>query len=229
MEDLGSGALINMTKYGLPHEPLVGERIDSGVNIVTFSGDKLLGGPQAGIIVGKAEWIEKMRKNPMMRALRVDKLTIAALSATLQRYLTDGNTIAERFPMLNRYTRSIETLHAVAKQLTAQLQDIFGEKIDVHISETYGQIGVVHYLLRRCRASHSSLNPQKYRLKRSLQQFRNATIPDYRQNQGWNFCGWISAPVYEREQTWIVESRYTRSAETVMKTAGILLIWHYQR
>ena len=111
MEDLGSGALIDMTTYGLPHEPLVGERIASGVDLVTFSGDKLLGGPQAGIIVGKAEWIEQMRKNPMMRALRVDKLIIAGLSATLQLYLTEDTTLIERFPMLNRYTRPMETLH----------------------------------------------------------------------------------------------------------------------
>ena len=128
MEDLGSGALIDMTTYGLPHEPLVGERIASGVDIVTFSGDKLLGGPQAGIIVGKAEWIEKMRKNPMMRALRVDKLIIAGLSATLQLYLTEDATITERFPMLNRYTRSIEALQAVATELKTQLEPLFGKK-----------------------------------------------------------------------------------------------------
>ena len=120
--------LIDMTTYGLPHEPLVGERIASGVDIVTFSGDKLLGGPQAGIIVGKVEWIERMRKNPMMRALRVDKLIIAGLSATLQLYLTADATLTERFPMLNRYTRSIAALHTLATELKAQLETLFGGK-----------------------------------------------------------------------------------------------------
>ena len=104
MEDLGSGALIDMTTYGLPHEPLVGERITSGVDIVTFSGDKLLGGPQAGIIVGKAEWIEKMRKNPMMAGTPE---SINSSSLVCQRhwqlYLTEDTTLIERFPMLNRY------------------------------------------------------------------------------------------------------------------------------
>ena len=82
-----------------------------------------------------------MRKNPMMRALRVDKLIIAGLSATLQRYLIESTTLAEQFPMLNRYTRPIETLQTVAKALKAQLEDLFGEKVNIQVSETYGQIG----------------------------------------------------------------------------------------
>ena len=213
MEDLGSGALIDMTQYGLPHEPLVGERIASGVDVVTFSGDKLLGGPQAGIIVGKAEWIEKMRKNPMMRALRVDKLIIAGLSATLQRYLTDGNAIAERFPMLNRYTRSIETLHAVAKQLTVQLQDIFGEKIDVRVSETFGQIGSGALPVETLPSVALVFESTDVSAETLAEAFRNATIPVIGRIKDGLF--WLDLrTVYEREQTWIVEAS-TQIAETL--------------
>ena len=205
MEDLGSGALIDMTQYGLPHEPLVGERIDSGVDIVTFSGDKLLGGPQAGIIVGKAEWIEKMRKNPMMRALRVDKLIIAGLSATLQRYLTDGAAIAEQFPMLNRYTRSIETLHTLAKQLTVQLQDIFGEKIAVQISETYGQIGSGALPVETLPSVALVLESAEMSAETLAAAFRNATIPIIGRIKDGLF--WLDIrTVYRREQAWIVEA-----------------------
>ena len=213
MEDLGSGALIDMTQYGLPHEPLVGERIDSGVDIVTFSGDKLLGGPQAGIIVGKAEWIEKMRKNPMMRALRVDKLIIAGLSATLQRYLTDGAAIAEQFPMLNRYTRSIETLHTLAKQLTVQLQDIFGEKIDVQISETYGQIGSGALPVETLPSVALVLESAEVSAETLAAAFRNAAIPIIGRIKDGLF--WLDIrTVYGREQAWIVEAA-TLIAETL--------------
>ena len=213
MEDLGSGALIDMTQYGLPHEPLVGERIASGVDIVTFSGDKLLGGPQAGIIVGKTEWIEKMRKNPMMRALRVDKLIIAGLSATLQRYLTDGIAIAERFPMLNRYTRSIETLHATAKQLKVQLQDIFGEKIDIQVSETRGQIGSGALPVETLPSVALILEPSEISAETLAAQFRTATIPVIGRIKDELF--WLDLrTVYEREQAWIVEAA-TQIAETL--------------
>ncbi|MCY3743929.1 MAG: L-seryl-tRNA(Sec) selenium transferase [Candidatus Poribacteria bacterium] len=205
MEDLGSGALIDMTAYGLPHEPLVGERIESGVDIVTFSGDKLLGGPQAGIIVGKAEWIEKMRKNPMMRALRVDKLIIAGLSATLQRYLIDSTTAAEQFPMLNRYTRPIETLHAVAEKLKAQLRDILVETVNIQISETYGQIGSGALPVETLPSVALVLEPSETSAETLAAQFRNATIPIIGRIKDGLF--WLDLrTVYEREQAWIVEA-----------------------
>ncbi len=140
MEDLGSGALIDLTQYGLPYEPVVAERISSGVDIVTFSGDKLLGGPQAGIIVGKANWIHQIRKNPLMRALRIDKLTIAALSATLQAY-QNHDTLSEHFPMIQRYTRSIDELQVAAEHIADRLQVIFEDIVTVETSETQSEIG----------------------------------------------------------------------------------------
>ncbi|MCY3549117.1 MAG: L-seryl-tRNA(Sec) selenium transferase [Candidatus Poribacteria bacterium] len=205
MEDLGSGALVDMTLYGLPHEPLVGERIASGVDVVTFSGDKLLGGPQAGIIVGKAEWIEKMRKNPMMRALRVDKLIIAGLSATLRLYLTDSTTMVEQFPMLNRYTRPIEDLHALAKELKMQLETLFGEKIDIQVSETYGQIGSGALPVETLPSVALVLEPSGISAEMLAAQFRNATIPVIGRIKDGLF--WLDLrTVYEREHTWIVET-----------------------
>ena len=205
MEDLGSGALVDMTLYGLPHEPLVGERIASGVDIVTFSGDKLLGGPQAGIIVGKTEWIEKMRKNPMMRALRVDKLIIAGLSATLQLYLTDSTTMAEQFPMLNRYTRSIEELHVLAKELKMQLETLFKKKIDIQVSETYGQIGSGALPVETLPSVALVLKPSEISAEMLATQFRNAIIPVIGRIKDGLF--WLDLrTVYEREHAWIVET-----------------------
>ena len=214
MEDLGSGALIDMTAYELPHEPLVGERIASGVDIVTFSGDKLLGGPQAGIIVGKAEWIEKMRKNPMMRALRVDKLIIAGLSATLQRYLIESaTTAAEQFPMLNRYTRPIETLHAVAEKLKAQLQDLFTEKVNIQVSETYGQIGSGALPVETLPSVALILDPLEISAETLAAQFRNAAIPVIGRIKDGLF--WVDLrTIYEREQAWILEAA-TQIAKTL--------------
>ena len=204
MEDLGSGALIDMTTYGLPHEPLVGERIASGVDVVTFSGDKLLGGPQAGVIVGKTEWIEKMRKNPMMRALRVDKLIIASLSATLQLYLTGGPAAAQ-FPMLNRYTRSIESLHAVAAELKTQLNNIFGEKVNIQVSETYGQIGSGALPVETLPSVALVLEPSDISAEILAAHFRSATIPIIGRIKNDRF--WLDLrTVYDREQAWIIEA-----------------------
>jgi L-seryl-tRNA(Sec) selenium transferase (EC 2.9.1.1) len=97
--DLGSGALIDPERFGLPHEPTVQESIKAGVDIVTFSTDKLLGGPQGGIIAGKKKWVDLLKKNPLTRALRVGKLTIAALEATLRLYL-DEELAVKKNPVL---------------------------------------------------------------------------------------------------------------------------------
>ena len=140
MEDLGSGSLIDLTRYGLPYEPVVRERIDAGVDVVTFSGDKLLGGSQAGIIVGRLDAIEQIRKNPLMRALRVGKLTIAALEATLRLYLNEKD-LTEKLPMLQRYTRSVTELRETAEKLANHLRQIFGDTIQVTIEESTAQIG----------------------------------------------------------------------------------------
>jgi len=120
MEDLGSGALIDLSRYGLPREPIVSERIEIGAGIVTFSGDKILGGPQAGLIVGKKDLIGKMNRNHLQRALRCGKLTLAALEATLRRYRQSPNIVQE-IPTLRAFTRPIDEIRAMGEAVAGAL------------------------------------------------------------------------------------------------------------
>ena len=122
IHDLGSGLLISLESIGLTGEPLAGEAIAAGATLVLMSGDKLLGGPQAGIIVGKASAIAKIKTNPLTRALRVDKLTIAALSATLQLYLDPARALRE-IPTLSLLAAGQATLEARANAICARLRD----------------------------------------------------------------------------------------------------------
>jgi L-seryl-tRNA(Ser) seleniumtransferase len=119
VDDLGSGALLDTAKYGMEHEPTVQESISAGADVVCFSGDKLLGGPQAGIIIGKGELIAKIRKHPLARALRADKLCLAALTATLQHYLTDE--AERRIPVWQMIARSPRQVKVVAESWKRQL------------------------------------------------------------------------------------------------------------
>ena len=116
IEDLGSGVLIDLSKYGLSYEPTVQECIKNGVDVVSFSGDKLLGGVQAGIIVGKKEYIEKMKKNQLTRALRVDKFTLSALESVFSYYIDEESAIA-KIPTLNMLTAKVEKLYNKAQKL----------------------------------------------------------------------------------------------------------------
>ncbi len=123
INDLGSGQFVDFSRFGLPYEPTVKEVLDSGIDIVTFSGDKLLGGPQAGIIVGKKEYIEQMKKNQLTRALRVDKMTLAALEATLKLYLDEKEAL-EHIPTLHMISLSKERLFAKAEVLKTRFSDL---------------------------------------------------------------------------------------------------------
>jgi len=137
--DLGSGSLVDLSVYGLPKEPMPQEMIAAGVSLVSFSGDKLLGGPQAGIIVGKRELIEKLQQHPLKRALRADKMTLAALEATLRLYL-HPEKLAERLPTLRLLSRDAASIRAQAELLCAPVAAHFGD-FDVQVEACQSQIG----------------------------------------------------------------------------------------
>ena len=137
-EDLGSGNFIMLSKYGLEKEPTVQEVISAGVDVVSFSGDKLLGGPQAGIVLGRKKFIDKIKKNPINRALRIDKFTLAALESTLKLYRDEGLAIKE-IPTLRLLTIPKKTLYMRARRLKNRLSKIGG--LSVQIKEGISRVG----------------------------------------------------------------------------------------
>jgi L-seryl-tRNA(Ser) seleniumtransferase len=140
MEDLGSGAIVDLSRYGLPKEPLVSERVSLGADVVTFSGDKVLGGPQAGLIVGKKAHLSRIAKNALHRALRCGKLTIAALEATLRLYRQSANLL-EDIPTLRAFTRPVKDIQALGERLLPSLQAALGSEFRLSLEDSTSQIG----------------------------------------------------------------------------------------
>ena len=139
MEDLGSGCLVDLTRHGFPHEPRVQEVVDAGVDLVCFSGDKLLGGPQAGIVVGRAELIDRLAHNPLNRALRIDKLTIAALEATLYAYET--GTALETIPTLAMLTAPLGDIRRRARAVLRGVPAATRSALGAALAEATSQVG----------------------------------------------------------------------------------------
>ena len=140
MEDLGSGTFIDFSKYGLAREPTVQDSVSSGADVVTFSGDKLLGGPQAGLIVGKKSILERVRQNPLTRALRIDKMTLAALEATLRMY-RDEEKAVRTIPTLRMLTMDLSEIVNRASRLAEGLNGIGDSRLQVTLIDLSSKAG----------------------------------------------------------------------------------------
>jgi L-seryl-tRNA(Ser) seleniumtransferase len=139
MEDLGSGSLIDLQPWGFPYEPTVPETVTSGVDLVSFSGDKLLGGPQAGIVVGRRAIVSRLKKNPWNRALRIDKFTIAALEATLHAY--EAGTALQTVPTLAMLTEPLASVRSRARRVLRQLAPDVREHLGASLADDLAQVG----------------------------------------------------------------------------------------
>ena len=179
IEDLGSGTLVDLENWGLPHEPTVAEALQAGADLVTFSGDKLLGGPQAGLIVGRAELIAKLAKNPLKRALRLDKIRLAALEAVLRLY-ADPDRLGTRLPALRLLIRSGDEIAALAQRLLPAMARALAGVATVAIVETKSQIGsgaLPVSLLPSAALALTSVDASGAALEALAQRFRALPIP----------------------------------------------------
>jgi L-seryl-tRNA(Ser) seleniumtransferase len=175
MNDLGSGCFIDLSTYGLEKEPTVQEAIAAGTDVVTFSGDKLLGGPQGGIILGKKELINGIKANPLNRALRIDKLTLAALESTLIAYLSEGGAIQE-IPTLRMLTIPLEELRKRARRLERLLKgETNGASIEI-IKEN-SQVGGGSLPLQNLPTWAVAVKPHKARVEALEAELRNQDPP----------------------------------------------------
>ncbi len=176
MEDLGSGTLVDFGRYGMPSEPPVFERVAAGADVVTFSGDKLLGGPQAGIIVGKKETIERIKANPMTRALRIDKLTLAALESTLKLYRDEATAVRE-IPTLRMLTMPYEVLKEKADTLVKQFEPVLGHAADIAASDMDSRPGGGSYPNLKLPTCCITIRPKAMSVSSLEKRLRQGTPP----------------------------------------------------
>ena len=175
IEDLGSGVLIDLSKYGLTYEPTVQESVAKGADVVCFSGDKLFGGPQAGIIVGKKKYIDMMKKNQLNRALRIDKFTAAALELVLQEYLSEEQAV-QHIPVLRMITEPLDEVARRARSLARTIRSTdIPAKVDVVSCES--QIGGGSLPMERIPSMAVAIRPKHESVAALEDQMRHLTVP----------------------------------------------------
>lgn len=176
MEDLGSGCFVDLSEYGMEKEPTVQEAVEAGADLVTFSGDKLLGGPQAGIVLGKKRYIDTLKKNPLNRALRIDKLTLAGIEATLRLYLDRGKAL-RNIPVLAMLTCSTDRLKRRAKRLQRKLIKDLSPVCQVNLREEASQVGGGALPLQALPTNVIALRPLKTSAANLEKRLRNGDPP----------------------------------------------------
>lgn len=175
IEDLGSGVLIDLSKYGLTYEPTVQESVAKGADVVCFSGDKLFGGPQAGIIVGKKKYIDMMKRNQLTRALRIDKFTAAALELVLQEYLSEEQAV-QHIPVLRMITEPLDEVARRARSLARTIRSTdIPAKVDVVSCES--QIGGGSLPMERIPSMAVAIRPKHESVAALEDQMRHLTVP----------------------------------------------------
>lgn len=175
IEDLGSGALIDLSKYGLPGEPVVRESLEYGADVVCFSGDKLLGGPQAGVIVGKKHYIDKMRSNPYYRAMRIDKLTAAVMERVLLEYRSE-NRVVRNLPALRMMTKKPMDVEQDAKKLKRMLKRA-GIAAEIELYPCVSQIGGGSLPLTTIPSMAVGIVPEQISVEALEQRLRKLPVP----------------------------------------------------
>ncbi|MBM3548137.1 MAG: L-seryl-tRNA(Sec) selenium transferase [Alphaproteobacteria bacterium] len=176
VEDLGSGTLVDLKPYGLPHEPTVAESIAAGADLVTFSGDKLLGGPQAGMIVGRRDLIAQINKNPLKRALRLDKIRLAALEAVLRLY-ADPEKLRRRLPTIRHLARPKAEIEALARRLAPVVAQALSAHATVSVAECASQIGSGALPVENLPSAGLKLEPTGGSADRLAKRLRELPIP----------------------------------------------------
>lgn len=175
VEDLGSGVLIDLSKYGITYEPTVQDSIAKGADVVCFSGDKLLGGPQAGIIIGKKKYIDMMKKNQLTRALRIDKFTAAALEVVLQEYLSEEKAV-QNLPVLRMISKTLEEITADAKMLMRTLKRA-GLPATIELQPCESQIGGGSLPLERLASVAVAIRPDNISVAELEERMRFLPVP----------------------------------------------------
>ena len=175
VEDLGSGVLIDLAKYGLTHEPTVQESIAKGADVVCFSGDKLLGGPQAGIIIGRKKYIDRMKRNQLTRALRIDKFTAAMLELVLQEYLSEEKAV-KNIPVLRMITEPLEEVKRRARLLARRMR-AYKLPATIEVKPCESQIGGGSLPLERIPSMAVVLRPEKISVTELEERMRRLPVP----------------------------------------------------